>query len=144
MPRKNKLLEFIKEHEPKFEKQTDGSWQIFTVATQHVNKPTLEECIKFCYYVIEEKPILKYPDLTELKKLFKEGKLPIQDAYPCRLGGSINGYRPGFMTRSELELICSSKYEEMNRKALRELEMQIMWGKDYKKDLLKDKSNEIL
>ena len=111
MPRKNKLLEFIKEHEPKFEQKSDGSWQIFTVATQHVTKPTLEEAIKFCYYVIEKKPILKYPDLAELKKLFKEGKLPDSWAYPCRLGGSTNGYSPGFMSRSELEFICSPEYE---------------------------------
>jgi len=102
--RKNKLLEFIKEHEPKFEKQRDGSWQIFTVATQHVNKPTLEECIKFCYYVIEEKPILKYPTMSELCNAWRRGEFIGKEEGCCMVRHGDVGYQPGFTTVKEIGL----------------------------------------
>lgn len=118
------LIDFIKEYQPKFEKKNDG-WEIFTVATQHVKKDTLEEALEFCYYVIREKPILKFPTLEELIKQFKAGTLEETYGYNCRLTGSEYGYRPGFITYSELEVICSPEMEKRNR----DIEAQILWGK---------------
>lgn len=119
------LIDFIKEYQPKFEQSSDGEWNIFTVATQHVKKPTLEEALEFCYYVIKEKPILEYPTLADLKAQFKAGTLEPKWAYPVRLTGSEVGYRPGFITHSELEIYCSPEMEKRNADAL----AKIMWGK---------------
>lgn len=109
----NKLLEFIEFHQPRFTKTKDG-WQIFTVATQHVTKPTLQEALDFCYYVIEEKPILKYPTLSELIKSYKEDKCEKSEdgkgLYLYRL--SEIGYKPHFICETELIIYTSKEWQE--------------------------------
>lgn len=121
------LIEFIEKYEPKFRKKESG-WEIFTVPTQHVNKPTLLEAIEFCHYVIREQPILKYPTISELIKEYNSDKSLHTDGctgyFEVRHGDV--GYNPGVISEKELVILCSDEWQKKQSDWLNIL----MWGKE--------------
>lgn len=119
------LIEFIREYQPTFRK-TEKGWQIFTVATQHVDKETLEEALAFCYHVIEDKPILQYPTVSELVKQYKDSTLE-GNHFMCRMIGTENGWRPGYCTRQFIVDMVEANKGYNDKMA------EIMWGKPTEK-----------